>query len=152
MRRRRTGIWMAALSACLLAAPGPARPAAQAVRPPIVVGSKPFAESYLLAEVFAQLLEAHGIAVTRRPGLGATEVAFPALVSGAIDVFPEYSGTGLLVILKAPREGDRLAVFDRVSREMARRFDVRWLPPLGFENTYAMSVRTETAGVSACAR
>lgn len=145
MTRRCAGVWVTALSVCLLIAPGPARPAAQSDRPPIVVGSKPFAESYLLAEVFAQLLEAHAIAVTRRPGLGATEVAFPALVSGAIDVFPEYSGTGLLVILKAPREGDRIAVFDRVSREMARRFDVRWLPPLGFENTYAMSVRTEMA-------
>lgn len=118
---------------------------AQGTAAPIVVGSKPFAESYLLAELFAQLLESRGVAVTRKAGLGATEVAFPALVSGAIDVFPEYSGTGLLVILKAPREGDRTAVFDRVSREMARRYDVRWLPPLGFENTYAMSVRTEMA-------
>ncbi len=145
MRRGRAGAWMAALSACLLVAPGPARPAAQTDRAPIVVGSKPFAESYLLAEVFAQLLESRGIAVTRKAGLGATEVAFPALVAGAIDVFPEYTGTGLLVILKAPREGNRTAVFDRVSGEMARRFDVRWLPPLGFENTYAMSVRTETA-------
>jgi len=119
--------------------------AQEAARPPIVIGSKPFAESYLLAEVFAQLLESRGIAVTRKAGLGATEVAFPALVAGAIDVFPEYSGTGLLVILKAPRVGDRAAVFDRVSREMARRYDIRWLPPLGFENTYAMSVRTEMA-------
>lgn len=120
-------------------------PSSTAGAPPIVIGSKPFAESYLLAEMFAQLLESRGIAVTRKAGLGATEVAFPALVSGAIDVFPEYSGTGLLVILKGTREGDRTAVFDRVSREMARRFDVRWLPPLGFENTYAMSVRTEMA-------
>lgn len=112
---------------------------------PIVVGSKPFGESYLLAEMFAQLLEARGFVVTRRPGLGATEVAFPALASGAIDVFPEYTGTGLLVILKAPRQSDRAAVFETVSRETLRRFDVRWLPPLGFENTYAMSVRTEMA-------
>ena len=66
---------------------------------PVVVASKPFGESYLLAEMFAQLLEARGIAVDRRPGLGATEIAFRALRTGAIDVYPEYTGTGLLAIL-----------------------------------------------------
>jgi osmoprotectant transport system permease protein len=111
----------------------------------VVIGSKPFGESYLLAELFAQLLEARGLPVTRRFGLGGTEIVFPALQQGAIDVFPEYTGSGLLVILKAPIERDPAAVFDVVAREFSRRFDVRWLPPLGFENTYAMSVRTEMA-------
>lgn len=112
---------------------------------PIVVASKPFAESYLLAELFAQVLEARGHAVTRRFGLGGTEIGFPALRQGSIDVYPEYTGTGLLVILKAPREPDPVRVFDIVSREFRTRFDVQWLPPLGFENTYAMSIRTEMA-------
>lgn len=112
---------------------------------PVVVGSKPFGESYLLAEIFAQILEARGLPVTRRFGLGGTEIIFPALQTGAIDVFPEYTGSGLLVILKAPIVTDPAAVFDTVSREFPARFDVRWLAPLGFENTYAMSVRTEMA-------
>jgi osmoprotectant transport system permease protein len=112
---------------------------------PVVVGSKPFGESYLLAEIFAQLLEARGLAVSRRFGLGGTEIIFPALQRGDIDVFPEYTGSGLLVILKAPMATDPAAVFDTVSREFQRRYDVRWLAPLGFENTYAMSVRTEMA-------
>jgi len=112
---------------------------------PVVVGSKPFGESYLLAEMFAQLLEARGIAVSRRFGLGGTEIVFPALQQGAIDVFPEYTGSGLLVILKAPLVTDPARVFDLVSREFRARFDVVWLAPLGFENTYAMSVRTEMA-------
>ena len=133
----RTVVPAAGQSPLQYAPPAPGRP--------IVVGSKPFGESYLLAEMFAQLLEARGIAVTRRFGLGATDIAFPALVSGGVDVFPEYTGTGLLVILKAPVSTDRAQVFDTVSRETLRRYDVRWLPPLGFENTYAMSVRTETA-------
>ncbi len=51
----------------------------------------------------------------------------------------------MLVILKAPLERDPAAVLDTISREFARQFDARWLPPLGFENTYAMSVRTEMA-------
>jgi len=66
---------------------------------PVIVASKPFGESYLLAEMFSQLLEARGVRVDRRPGLGATEIAFGALRTGAIDVYPEYTGTGLLAIL-----------------------------------------------------
>ena len=65
----------------------------------VVIASKPFGESYVLAEMFAQLLERRGIAVDRRLGLGATEVAFGALQRDAIDVYPEYTGTGLLAIL-----------------------------------------------------
>jgi osmoprotectant transport system permease protein len=112
---------------------------------PIVVASKPFAESYVLAEMFAALLEARGFAVDRRLGLGATEIAFGALRTGAIDVYPEYTGTGLLAILGEPPAGDPGTVFGRVSREFDRRFGVRWLPPLGFENTYAIAVRRGTA-------
>ena len=112
---------------------------------PVVVGSKPFGESYILAEMFAQLLEARGIAVDRRPGLGATEIAFGAIRSGAADVYPEYTGTGLLAILGERPVPDPREVFDRVSREFRRRWNARWLPPLGFENTYAIAVTRETA-------
>ncbi len=117
--------------------------------PAVVVASKPFGESYLLAEMFAQLLESRGIVVTRRPGLGATEIAFGALRQDEIDVYPEYTGTGLLVVL-----GDSLtdslrrdprAVYGRVAEASNRRWQVRWLPPLGFQNSYAIAVRRETA-------
>jgi osmoprotectant transport system permease protein len=112
---------------------------------PVVVASKPFGESYLLAEMFAQVIEARGIPVDRRLGLGATEIAFGALRTGAIDVYPEYTGTGLTAILHEQPSGDAGAVFGRVSREFERRWGVHWLPPLGFENTYAIAVRKETA-------
>jgi osmoprotectant transport system permease protein len=116
-----------------------------AVRPPgtgpVVVASKPFGESYLLAEMFAQLLEARGVRVDRRPGLGATALAFGALRSGSIDVYPEYTGTGLLVLLGEAPRGSAGDVYERVASEFPRRFKVRWLPPLGFQNTYAISVR-----------
>jgi osmoprotectant transport system permease protein len=114
---------------------------AQSTAAPVVVASKPFGESYLLAEMFAQLLEARGIRVDRRPGLGATELAFRALRNGAIDVYPEYTGTGLLVLLGEPPNGSATEVYARVAEEFPRRFGVRWLPPLGFENTYAIAVR-----------
>jgi len=110
-----------------------------------VVASKPFGESFLLAELFAQTLERNGIAVVRRPGLGATEVAFRALQSGSIDVYPEYIGTGLIAILHDTVIPDPRAAFDHVSRRFAAAYGMRWLPPLGFENTYAIAVRQETA-------
>jgi len=111
----------------------------------VVVASKPFGESFILAEMFAQVLESKGFRVSRRPGMGATEVAFSALRTNAIDVYPEYTGTGLLAILHADPSGDPSAVFAKVSSEFVRRFNVRWLPPLGFENTYAIAVRRSTA-------
>ena len=115
----------------------------------VVVASKPFGESYLLAELFAQLLESRGIAVDRRPGLGATEIAFGALRTDAIGVYPEYTGTGLLVVLHdsidAALRADPRATYARVAKESALRFGVRWLPPLGFQNSYAIAVRRETA-------
>jgi len=108
---------------------------------PVVIASKPFGESYLLAEMFAQLLEARGVAVDRRPGFGATELAFRALRNSDIDVYPEYTGTGLLVLLGEQPRGSPADVYARVAEEFPRRFGARWLPPLGFENTYAIAVR-----------
>jgi osmoprotectant transport system permease protein len=147
MRRAAAGVILVAVAGLSLpagAAQDRGASSAPAARP-IVVASKPFAESYLLAELSAQLLEARGHAVTRRFGLGGTEIGFPALRQGSIDVYPEYTGTGLLVILKAEPDKDPVRVFDTVAREFRSRFDVLWLPPLGFENTYAMSIRTEMA-------
>ena len=112
---------------------------------PIVVASKPFGESYLLAEMAAQLLEANGYRVDRRLGLGATEIAFAALREGRIDLYPEYTGTGLLAILKEKPVADPGAAYRIVSDEFRRRYGMRWLAPLGFENTYAIAVRQETA-------
>jgi osmoprotectant transport system permease protein len=119
--------------------------AAQQKARPVVVASKPFGESYLLGEMFAQLLEARGFTVRRRLGLGATEIAFSALRSNRIDVYPEYTGTGLLAILGERAPPDPRAVFREVAREFRLRYGVRWLPPLGFQNSYAIAVRRETA-------
>lgn len=112
---------------------------------PIVVASKPFAESYILAEMFAQLLEARGHRVQRRLGLGGTDIAYAALQRGAIDVYPEYTGTGLVVVLGLPPAHDPATVFATVARVSAVRDSIRWLPPLGFENTYAIAVRRRLA-------
>jgi osmoprotectant transport system permease protein len=136
--------WNSAIAALLMAAASLSAQETKSARS-IVIASKPFGESFILAELFAQVFESRGFKVDRRPGLGATEVAFAAIRSGAIDVYPEYTGTGLLAVLHEEPQSDPAAVFDRVSREFRSRFGVRWLPPLGFENTYAIAVRKETA-------
>jgi osmoprotectant transport system substrate-binding protein/osmoprotectant transport system permease protein len=140
----RPGTLAAAALVALAVRPAMAQTSIEAGRP-VIVASKPFGESYLLAEMFAQLLEARGIRVDRRLGLGATEIAFGALAKGAIDVYPEYTGTGLLAVLHERPASDPGEVYGRVARECLERFGVRWLPPLGFENTYAIAVRRETA-------
>ncbi|NUQ21664.1 MAG: hypothetical protein HOQ09_12005, partial [Gemmatimonadaceae bacterium] len=146
------GRGLVAAPAWLLMASAPVaaqRSPSAADRAPVVVASKPFGESYLLCELFAQLLESRGIAVERRPGLGATEVAFGAIRSGDVDVYPEYTGTGLLAVLHdtLPDSLARSAraVYAHVARATAERYGARWLPPLGFENTYAIAVRRSTA-------
>ncbi len=111
----------------------------------IVVASKPFGESFLLAEMFAQLLESRGIAVVRRLGLGATQIAFQGLRTGAIDVYPEYTGTGLVAILNEEPRGTPEEVFRHVATVFRERWGIHWMPPLGFENTYAIAVRRESA-------
>ena len=118
-------------------------------RRPVVVASKPFGESFILAEMFAQLLEARGLAVVRKPGLGSTEILVGALRQGAVDVYPEYTGTGLLAILHDTLSRETLAdprrVYAHVDSAFQARWGMRWLPPLGFENTFAVAVRRETA-------
>ncbi|HMG71248.1 MAG TPA: glycine betaine ABC transporter substrate-binding protein [Gemmatimonadaceae bacterium] len=122
---------------------------AQRENRPVVVASKPFGESYLLAEMFSQVLESRGFSVDRKPGLGATEIAFGALRTNAIDAYPEYTGTGLIAILHDTLPdsvtADPRAVFAHVARRFVDLYHVRWLPPLGFQNTYAIAVTRSTA-------
>lgn len=118
---------------------------AQAPPERVVVASKPFAESYVLAEAFSQLLERGGHRVDRRFGFGSTELVFQALVQGEVHVYPEYTGTGLAAILGETPQGGPDAVFRRVAGEFEARWGLRWLPPLGFENTYAVAMRRAAA-------
>jgi osmoprotectant transport system substrate-binding protein len=113
---------------------------------PIVVGSKNFTEQLILGEIVAQHLEHRlRIKVDRKFNLGGTLLAHQALVSGDIDLYPEYTGTALTSILKLPPSSDRQQAFQQVQSEYLRRFQVAWLDPLGFNNTFAMVVRGEDA-------
>jgi osmoprotectant transport system permease protein len=108
------------------------------------VGSKDFTESVILAEIYAQGLEARGLKVERRYELGGN-LAHDALTAGEVDVYPEYTGTSLMSILKRPPLTDARVVYELVKSEYAARFDVEVGPPLGFEDTFAVLVRGDDA-------
>lgn len=110
----------------------------------IVVGSKDFTESILLAEIAAQLLERKGVQVVRQFELGGN-LPHEALVSGRIDLYPEYTGTAYAAILHHEPITDPRAVYDQVKREYAERFKIEVGPPLGFENTFAILIRGSDA-------
>src|SRR2546423_1594477 len=115
-----------------------------AARADVVVGSKDFTESVILAELVSQMLEARGLKVERRYELGGN-ITHDSLVAGRIDAYPEYTGTSLMAILKHPPSTDARAVYEQVKREYAERFDVEVSPPLGFEDTFAILVRGDDA-------
>lgn len=106
----------------------------------IVVGSKDFTESALLAEIVAQMLEAGGVVVERKFELGGN-LPHDALLAGKIDLYPEYTGTSYTAILKHPPITDPRAVYEQVKKEYAEKFNVVVSEPLGFDNTFAILVR-----------
>ena len=112
----------------------------------IVVGSKNFTESDLLAEIVAQQIERRtGLPVERRLHLGGSFVCHQAITSGAIDVYVEYTGTALTAILKQPAAFDPDSVLQLVRLEYTRRFAIEWVSPFGFNNTFAILVRRADA-------
>ena len=114
-------------------------------KPHIIVGSKNFTEQVVLSEIIAQQIENRtGIEVERKIDLGGTLLAHEALKTGSIDLYPEYTGTALTAILKWPVSKDPSAVFSEVHQGYTQ-WHLSWLRPFGFNNTFAMVVRTETA-------
>jgi osmoprotectant transport system permease protein len=110
----------------------------------VTIGSKDFTESALLAEIVAQMLEARGVTVERRFELGGN-LPHEAVVSGTMDLYPEYSGTAYTSILHHAPITDPRAVYNQVKQEYAEKFNVEVSAPLGFENTFAILVRGEEA-------
>ncbi|GGG67354.1 ABC transporter substrate-binding protein [Paenibacillus radicis (ex Gao et al. 2016)] len=106
----------------------------------VVVGSKNFTESLLLGEMFSLALEDAGIKVERKLNLGGTLIAHEALKKGDIDVYPEYTGTGLLNILNEKPLPDPKEVYDRVSDYYKKEFNLVWLDPSQANNTQAIAI------------
>ncbi len=112
----------------------------------IVVGSKNFTEQLILGELFAQVLETScGEQVQRRFYLAGTYICQQAILAGRIDAYPEYTGTALAAVLKQNASGTAEQVFEQVNREYRQKFGLDVMPPLGFNNSFAMVVRGEDA-------
>jgi osmoprotectant transport system substrate-binding protein len=112
----------------------------------IVVGSKNFTEQLILGELAAQLLERS--CQTRVDGrfyLAGTYICQQAILAGRIDLYPEYTGTALAAVLKENAKGDSSQVYEKVRREYRSRFDLDVMPPLGFDNSFAMVMRGDDA-------
>jgi osmoprotectant transport system substrate-binding protein len=112
---------------------------------PVRIGSKNFTEQIILGEIIAQSLERLGVPVERRLNMAGTFICHHALEDGEIDTYVEYTGTALMAILKLPPTSDPKAAYETVKTEYAKRFGLKWGPPLGFDNTFAMVVRRQDA-------
>jgi osmoprotectant transport system substrate-binding protein len=109
----------------------------------IKVGSKDFPEQWIIGEMYALTLEQAGFAVERKLDLGGTPVAQAALENGEIDLYPEYTGTGLLTVLKAPASSNTEDVFKTVSEGYKQKYNLTWLEPAPMNNKQALAMTEE---------
>jgi osmoprotectant transport system substrate-binding protein len=106
----------------------------------VVVASKNFTEELIVGNMYAQLLEQAGFTVKTKLNLGATPVVQAALQSGQVDLYPEYTGTGLLTVLKEPPLYTAQAVYDAVKKGYKEKFDLVWLEPAPMNDTQALAM------------
>jgi osmoprotectant transport system substrate-binding protein len=133
----------AVLSACDVGTMG------QSSQRKVVVSSKNFTEAVLVGEMYAQVLEKAGIPIERKMNLGGTDVAQAALEKGGaadgIDLYPEYTGTGLLAVLKGEPESDPQKVYDTVKQGYADKFKITWLDRSPMNDTQAVITTQEVS-------
>jgi len=118
----------------------------------IEIGSKAFTENYILAHIFKFVIEAHtNLKVELKLGFGGTKLLMDAMKNDEIDIYPEYTGTALLLLLETNNQ-ERASlisnpdkVYDFVRKESVRQFQFEWLPTLGFNNTFAILMRSDQA-------
>ncbi|MBC7418473.1 MAG: ABC transporter permease/substrate-binding protein [Pedobacter sp.] len=124
----------------------------------VKIGSKIFGEQYILANIYAMLIKGYtNYGVETKTGLGGTKICFDALTNDQIDFYPEYTGTGLLVLLQ-PNAATIASVtktseqtYDYVKKEFLKKYKLHWLKPIGFNNSYALMMRkkqSEKLGVN----
>ena len=151
MRRRGRFLRLWALLAVVLALVSHGAPTTAEATPAasgrVQIAAKNFTEGRLLAEILAQLIEQHtDLEVERRYNLGGTTVLFTALKSGEIDMYVEYTGTAWTVMLEDPEKiQSPLRAFLTVRHEFETRWDLHWLDPFGFSNSYALGMAESRA-------
>lgn len=112
----------------------------------VTVGSKEFSEQEILGQILIQLIEAKtNLRVKPMLNLGGTIICFNALKAGDIDLYPEYTGTGLVTILKQNVVTDPEKVYTIVKEKFKNQYNLIWLKPFGFNNTYTLTMRKSTS-------
>ncbi len=113
----------------------------------VVVASKPHSEQYILAEMVSILIEEKtDIKVERVLGVGGgTSNIHPGMISGQIDIYPEYTGTGWLFVLKEDNINDPMKLYESVKEKYKAEYNIEWLDLYGFNNTYALAITEEKA-------
>jgi glycine betaine/choline ABC-type transport system substrate-binding protein len=113
----------------------------------LVVASKPTSEQYILGEMAALLIEENTVlSVERKFGMGGGASAIhPAIVNKEIHIYPEYSGTAWLYVLKRPTETARSDFFPELEKVYRDSFGLLWTGRLGFNNTFTLALPEETA-------
>ncbi|PTQ56885.1 MAG: L-proline glycine betaine binding ABC transporter protein ProX [Candidatus Carbobacillus altaicus] len=114
-------------------------------KPEITVGSKNFTESLILGEMYSLALENAGYKVKRKLNLGGTLVAHEALKNGDIDMYPEYTGTGLINVLQLPPKSDAKEVYDEVSKGYKEKFKLIWLEPTNANDSQGLVTTRKVA-------
>lgn len=141
---RRIGLGLAGLALGAAAAMSPLYLATGTDAPAYVIGAKNFSEQYILADLMADRIEADGGRATRRDDLGSALV-FQALARGEIDAYVDYTGTLWTNVLRRTDTPPRAEMLVQLSTELKKRWGVRLLGPLGFENAYALAMRPDRA-------
>jgi osmoprotectant transport system permease protein len=112
----------------------------------ITISGKNFTEQDILAHMMASLIEAKtDIEVIRKPFLGGTQVVHSALINGDVDLYAEYTGTGWTATLKQETINQPQETYDKVKAAYEEQFNVTWLQPFGFNNTYTLAMREDHA-------
>ena len=113
----------------------------------IHIATKPMSEQFILGEMLALLIEENSdlhVKITKGVG-GGTSNIHPAMVKGDFDLYPEYTGTGWLVILKKDSLLPPGQLFSELQKEYSREYGLKWVAPYGFNNAYSLAVSNEMA-------
>lgn len=113
----------------------------------INIAAKDFTEQYILGEMLKALVEENSdLNVDLTSGVaGETSIIMPAMIKGDFDVYPDYDSTVWLTVLKKPKTYDVEAMHDELNAIYLQEYDMKWLGYYGFDNTYSIAVRRETA-------
>lgn len=113
----------------------------------IVIASKPMTEQYIIAEMLTYLIEDNtDLEVEKKLGIGGgTSNIHPGMINGEIDIYPEYTGTGWMFVLKKDLINDPMVLYSSVKESYSQEFDIWWSSLYGFNDTYGIAVKEEIA-------